>query len=288
MQAIGVGLVVLAAFFWGVSGGLAGILMERGWEPLVISFYRGALGLACLAAWLVVHPGSHRPANRRMVWWSIAAGIGVTGNFTFYFISIGEASVAVAATLMYTAPVYVYLVSIAVGIERASTLKSLAVIAVLTGIVLLTGLTDGNASNVTATGVAAGLASGLSYALFIFGFRYASAESSAETALSIGLLTLTALLLPLIDREQAVAVLFSPDLYLFVLLGLFGAGVSFVLYIVGLRMTSPAIASIVAMIEPVTAATFGFVVLSQSLGMTQLAGMALIVATAGALSTARK
>ena len=38
--------VALAALCWGLSGGIAGILMDDGWDPFVVSFYRGAIGLS--------------------------------------------------------------------------------------------------------------------------------------------------------------------------------------------------------------------------------------------------
>lgn len=48
---------------------------------------------------------------------------------------------------------------------------------------------------------------------------------------------------------------------------------------VGLRSTAPAVASIVAMVEPVTASLFGVVVLDQGLGALQVVGMGLILVT---------
>lgn len=56
------------------------------------------------------------------------------------------------------------------------------------------------------------------------------------------------------------------------------------LYIVGLKHTAPAVASIVAMVEPVTASLFGVVVLDESLVGSQIVGMALILVTVTALS----
>ncbi|CEP33994.1 Putative uncharacterized protein [Halomonas sp. R57-5] len=32
--------VVLAALFWGLSGGIGGILIADGWDAFVVSFYR--------------------------------------------------------------------------------------------------------------------------------------------------------------------------------------------------------------------------------------------------------
>jgi len=63
-----------------------------------------------------------------------------------------------------------------------------------------------------------------------------------------------------------------------------GAGLSFVLYIVGLNHTAPAVASIVAMVEPVTASLFGVVVLGEGLAGPQILGMGVILVTVTALS----
>ena len=71
---------------------------------------------------------------------------------------------------------------------------------------------------------------------------------------------------------------------LFVVLGVLGAGLSFIFYIVGLNHTAPAVASIVAMVEPVTASLFGVVILNESLAALQIFGMGLILVTVTALS----
>ena len=75
----------------------------------------------------------------------------------------------------------------------------------------------------------------------------------------------------------------APSWPLFIVLGVVGAGLSFILYIVGLRHTAPAVASIVAMVEPVTASLFGVVVLDESLVALQVLGMGLILLTVTAL-----
>lgn len=54
--------------------------------------------------------------------------------------------------------------------------------------------------------------------------------------------------------------------------------------IVGLNHTAPAVASIVAMVEPVTASLFGVVVLNERLAGLQIMGMGLILITVTALS----
>lgn len=276
--------VALAALFWGLSGGIGGILMADGWDAFVVSFYRGAIGLLFVLVWLTLRPRGNGLASRRLWFWSAIAGVGVAGNFAFYFVSIAQGSVAVAATLMYCAPVFVYLVSFSLKLESPTALKWAAIAVVMFGIMLLTQIYDIGASGVTLIGVGAGLLSGLSYAVFIFGFKFAAPHGSPQAILSIAFAVLVTILIWPSDAGQIVAVLRTPDWPLFAALGVFGAGLSFILYIIGLSHTTPALASIVAMVEPVTASLFGVMILNERLVGPQIFGMGLILVTVTALS----
>ncbi|WP_462330759.1 DMT family transporter [Thiohalocapsa halophila] len=276
--------VILAALCWGLSGGIGGILMADGWDPYVVSFYRGAIGFLFVLGWLALIPRGSGLSSRRLWLWSVVAGLGVAGNFAFYFVSIAEGSVAVAATLMYCAPVFVYLVSFVLKLERPTLLKWAAIAMVMVGIVLLTRVYETGAGGVTLIGAGAGLLAGLSYAIFIFGFKYAAPHGSPQAILVIAFAVLGAILIWPGDTEQTLAALGSPSWRLFAVLGVLGAGLSFILYVVGLSHTAPAVASIVAMVEPVTASLFGVVVLQETLVAVQVLGMGLILVTVTALS----
>ncbi|MBB3192556.1 EamA family transporter [Halomonas cerina] len=286
MARVSTAFVVMAALCWGLSGGIGGMLMADGWDPLVVSFYRGAIGLVFVVVWLALRPHNSGLASRPLWFWSVIAGLGVAGNFTFYFVSIAKGSVAVAATLMYCAPVFVFLVSFALRLERPTTLKWAAIAMVILGIVLLTRIYDIQPGGVTPIGVAAGLLAGLSYAVFIFGFKYAAPHGSPQAILVMAFAVLAGILVWLGDADQTLAVLSASSWPLFALLGVLGAGVSFILYIVGLNHTAPAVAAIVAMVEPVTASLFGVVVLDERLVAIQLVGMGLILVTVTVLSVA--
>lgn len=279
---------MLAAFFWGLSGGIAGLLMAEGWSAFVVSFYRGAIGLLCVLLWLVVHPHESGFGNPRLWLWSMIAGVGVAGNFSLYFISISEGGIAVAATLMYCAPVFVYLISIALKLEQPTLFKGVAVALVIFGIVLLTRVHGIDAGGITPLAIGAGLFSGLSYTLFIFGFRSAIPYGSPQAILVIAFSVFVAILIWPAGANHMTSVAGSTEWFLFAALGLLGAGVSFFFYIVGLGYTEPTVASVVAMIEPVTATLFGVCVLSETLSGLQLLGMGLILVTATMLSVQSK
>lgn len=284
MSGLSTAFVALAALCWGLSGGIAGILTDQGWAPVVVSFYRGAIGLLFVSVWLVLNPRGSGLASGRLWLWSIVAGLGVAGNFTFYFVSIAEGSVAVAATLMYCAPVFVYLASFALKIEKPTPLKWMAIATVMIGIVLLTGIYEAGAGDVTPVAAGAGLLAGLSYAVFIFGFKGAVPHGSPQAILVIAFALLAAVLILVGGLDQTGAALKTQRWPLFVVLGVVGAGLSFILYIVGLRNTAPAVASIVAMVEPVSASLFGIMVLNESVAVPQIIGMGLILLTVTALS----
>ncbi|MCK0770058.1 DMT family transporter [Chromohalobacter canadensis] len=277
-------LVVLASFCWGLSGGIGGMLMADDWDAFVVSFYRGAIGLVFVLGWLAIRPRKSGLSNPRLWGWSAVAGLGVAGNFAFYFLSISQGSVAVAATLMYSAPIFVYLLSFVLKLEKPTPLKWAAIVVVMLGIVLLTRIYDVGAGGITLLGVGAGLLAGVSYAVFIFGFKYAAPHGSPQAILVIAFAVLAVLLAGLGDTSQTLDVLHTPDWPLFVTLGILGAGLSFIFYVNGLHHTAPAVASIVAMVEPVTASLFGVVVLGESLVSIQIVGMVLILATVTALS----
>ena len=284
MKYKGVVLVMLAATCWGISGVIAGFLMNKGWGPIVISFYRGVIGLLFFFVWLLFHFKKNWIVSPHLYVWALIAGVGVAGNFTFYFLSIQASSVAVAATLMYTAPVFVLVTSFLLGLERSTWFKWGCIAAVLSGIVLLTGTYNTDSITVSMLGAAAGLASAVSYALFIFSFKKASEHGKPQLTLTIAFLSFCLILFVLVDNQESAAVLTSPDLSWFFLLGIVGAGISFVLYLIGIQSTTAATASMVAMVEPVTASLLGVLLLGVELTLIQVLGMTIILMTVTVLS----
>ncbi|PKR76520.1 EamA family transporter [Halalkalibacillus sediminis] len=284
MRSVGVSLVILAAICWGVSGGIADILMNKGWDPIVISLYRGVVGFVCFFIWFLLRFKQNWTTSTRLYVWALLAGVGVAGNFTFYFLAIQASSVAVAVTLMCTAPVFVLVISFVSGIERSTWFKWGCIFVVLMGIIMLTGAYNTGSLSVGFLGVIFGLAAGLSYALFIFGFKNASSIGRPQTILTIAFFSFCLVLFIIADIDEVASVAVSNDVGWFFLLGILGAGISFMLYVVGIRYIAPTTASMVAMIEPVTAALFGFLLIGDHLTLIQLLGMALILMTVVVLS----
>ncbi|SDB84571.1 Threonine/homoserine efflux transporter RhtA [Pelagirhabdus alkalitolerans] len=284
MRFAGIGLVMVAAICWVVSGGIADILMAKGWDPVVISFCRGFVGFICFFTWSLFSFWQNWVISNDLYKWALLAGVGIAGNFTFYFFSIQASSIAVAVTLMYTAPVFVMLISFLLLIERSTWFKWRCIVVVLIAVILLTDAYNFNSISVSFLGVVYGLASGFSYALFIFGFKHASSIAKPQMTLTIAFFTLCCILFLFVDNHEVAAVVRSSDIGSFLLLGIVGAGISFIIYLIGLRRTTPTTASMVAMIEPVTASLFGVILLGNQLTINQVFGMGFILVTITLLS----
>ncbi|WP_353733571.1 DMT family transporter [Rossellomorea vietnamensis] len=154
----------------------------------------------------------------------------------------------------------------------------------LAGIILLTGAYNLETISISFLGIAAGLAAGLSYVLFIFGFKNASSIGKLQTTLTIAFFSFCIILFLLSNKGEAASVLTSADISWFLLLGILGVGISFIFYVLGIQKTAPTTASMVAMIEPVTASLFGLLILGDHLNLIQYLGMAIILTTITLLS----
>ncbi|KGP90269.1 membrane protein [Pontibacillus chungwhensis BH030062] len=285
MNYTGILFVLTSAVLWGITGGVGDILMNKGWGPATIAFYRGFVGFIFFTCWYLFRRKKIKIKNNNPHFysWAALAGIGVAGNFTFYFLAIESAGIPIAATLMYTAPIFVLLVSFLLGIERSSLFKWASIAFVLVGVILLTGAYS-SGTEVSFMGIVAGLGAGISYAFFIFGFKKAAKLGSPQATLTIAFFAFILVMLLRINFGEAISVVSSNDIGWFIVLGIIGAGLSFILYVRGVKRTAPSTASIIAMVEPVTASLFGIMLLGNSLTLMQYAGMGLILATITVLS----
>ena len=281
-------LILVAATCWGLAGGIGGVLVARGWDPVVVSFYRGALTLAFAVLWLLSSSGLAGLGSRQLWMWSATAGAGVAGAFCFYFAGMRTGSVAVAATLLYSAPVFVFLGEFLSGRRRLTSRTVVGLALVMIGVALLSGFFSQAATGLKASVIAIGLLSGLCYAIFIFGFRRAAAHGTTQAimtaAFTIQTLLLLALALALAGQGVWPRAVESSDAALMLVLGVLGGGFSFLCYIVGLRQSPAGAAALLGMAEPITAAAFGLVVLEQTLEPRQVLGAMIVIVTVTVLN----
>lgn len=128
-------------------------------------------------------------------------------------------------------------------------------------------------------GVLIGLGAGLGYALYTIFGRYALARGYQAPTITFYTFLIAALCVCLADgtaRLRAAAA--APEaLALMLALGLVSTVAPFLLYTIGLRTLSGARASIIASIEPVTAAFLGIALYGEQPGFGTLLGLLLVL-----------
>jgi len=278
----GYGEIVIAAILWG-STGIFVKLIDMSIPGMI--FYRvliattALLLLFCFTRKL----GEIKLMEKKL--FILAFGFFQSATILSYFMAIKMTSVANAALLLYTAPIYVTLLSPFFLRERATGRGVLALLISMAGIILIVDPRRlGFGSDAYLLGVIFGILAGIFYAFQILDSRYISPIYPGYTQAFWGL-TFTALVFFPAALGTPVSSV-QNNLLLLILLGIFPTAISISLYFNGLKWVKASNASIVALLEPVSAASLSVLVLQEAISMTTLVGGALILT--GALIASRE
>lgn len=272
-------LVLGAGCLWGFMGLLVRSTGALGLGTMETCFLRALVTAAAMLLLLIFD----RPALKvrlRDLWCFAGTGIVSMTFFNFcYFKTIMLTSLSVAAVLLYTAPVFVVLMSAPLFGEKLSRRKLLAALVAFLGCAFVSGVVGG-AGRLSLTGILFGLGSGIGYALYsIFG-RYALERGYGSATISF--YTFVFALIPtflLADTGAAISALTgSPGQFAFLAaLILMVTLAPYLLYTKGLQGLENGTASILASIEPVVATLVGLAVYSEKLGVWNILGIALVL-----------
>lgn len=279
--------ILAAAALWGCMGLFVRRLSAAGLGPLEIAQLRITTGLALLGLYLGLFHRDRLRVRLRDLWCFFGTGVVSLLLFSFcYFRTMELTSLAVAGVLLYTAPVFVMLLSIALFRERAGGAQWVALAMAVGGCALVSGVGSGDA--VSLRGLLLGLGAGLFYALYsIFG-RYAIRRGyGAWTITFYTFLFCAAGCALLCDWGQLAAVLGAPgaDLWgLTACMGLTTGFAAYLLYTWGLRFLPSSRASILASLEPAVAALVGVAVFHERISWAVAAGIGLVLGAIAVLS----
>jgi drug/metabolite transporter (DMT)-like permease len=282
--------VVLAGACWALAAVLAKHAFDRGVPPARLAEARVAVALAALApvlAWR--RPALLRPPPGT---WPALAGFGAcvaAVNFTYY-LAIDHLPVGVAVALQYTGPAILLAATTLLARRRAAAVPAAvrdpgrlawaAAALTLAGAVLVSRALEG-LGGLDLPGLAAGLASAALFAAYLLAAELAGRRGAEPaTTLVWGFLVAVAIWAVVAPWwSWPVRLLADPGMAATVLgVGLVGTLLPFALAVGAVRVISAATAGIAATAEPVFAAAFAWLLLSQRLTLAQLAGAALVVA----------
>jgi len=280
-------LIAASALCYGASAALgkavfngARWVRSAGIDPLILSQTRSTFALLVLVPVTLSLRGPQvLKADQRTLLKCVAMGVlGICGANFFYYYAIAKSTVATAITVQYTAPVWVYAYMVAVGKDRASWMRTLAVLLAFLGCGLV-ALTGPEAQiRVSAVGIVAALGAAFSYSFYNVIGADLLKSASRWLVLFYTLLSASVFWLIVNPPWSVAARHYSGREWLF----LFGfAMVSMllplVLYLGGLHLLDPTSAIVTSCLEPVFASLLAAMFVSEKLSVWQTVGIALVL-----------
>jgi len=251
-------LILAAALLWSMAGLLVKYIP---WHPLAIASARSLL------AALVFALAYRRRLLHRFNWTTLISGLALMLTQTGFIIANKMTTAANAIMLQYASPLFVVIFGAIFYHHRPSRREAIALGLALGGILLffLDDLSPGNLlGNLIATGT------GVSFSLvFLLNSR---PECDTPQSIFIGQVTTFLVGLPMLLQVGEMS---TPSLLAILVLGFFQLGLAYFLFGIGIRLTRPLSANLLALVEPIANPIWVFLAFGELPGW--LAGLGAVI-----------
>ncbi|WP_165915124.1 EamA family transporter [Rhizobium sp. PP-F2F-G48] len=270
--------IALAALLFGLAGAMSKFLFNGSVDPLALTVLRTVIAAIVLMALFRVSGSWQKPGISDVPMLAAIGFLTFAVTYTFYE-AIAEAGVATAIMLQYTAPVFVIVIEAAAFRKLPDRFRLLSITIALAGCFLLVRGYDFASLATGWAGIAFGLGCGLFFAAYNMLVTRAHDRGMAEqyiTVYSFAFAALVALaVVPTIDldpgsidRSAWMSILF---------ISIFATVLPYKLYVAGLKSVPAFQATLIGMLDPVSAALAAALFLGEELDALQVAGVALVI-----------
>lgn len=272
--------VLVAGSLWGFMGLLVRTLNVEGLASLEITFIRALVTFGVMLLGLLLFNRKALRIRLKDIWCFLGTGACSVAFFNFcYFKTMTYTSLSVAAVLLYTAPVFVMLMSAFLFNEKLSKQKLIALLFAFAGCYFVSGIAGGD-GGISGMGLLTGLGAGFGYALYsIFG-RYALMRGYSSVTISFYTFLFAAFsTLFMVDAEKILYVvtgnagLLAKTIFLVLLVTL----LPYLFYTKGLAGVENGTASVIASVEPVVATLVGVIIYKEELSVQNVLGIGLVL-----------
>ncbi|WP_410764413.1 DMT family transporter [Haloferax sp. DFSO60] len=273
---LGTGLVALSAISFGTLGVLGKLAGAAGLTIPTVLALRFSVATLFVWGWLGVRGELRMLSGRSLLIGLGLGGLGYATMSALYFLGLEYLTAGLVGIVLYTYPVIVVGLSIAV-LDEPVTPKTVAALAVaLSGVVLIAGA---DPSGVDIRGVCIVLGAAVVYALYIVIGRQALTTVDSRT--------LTAHVLPAAAASFVIFGGFTGQLHMptelsswaiVVAIGVFATAIPIFTFFAGMSRIGASRASIVSTFEPAGTLALGAIVLGEPVTLVTVFGGALVVA----------
>lgn len=279
----GAWMVLAAGVLWGTTG-TAQAFAPAGATPLAIGAIRLLVGGTALLILALVRRQLH--PRGWPLWPTAMVLIGIALYQVCFFAAVARAGVAVGTIVAIgSAPMLAGVLGLVILGERPTLRWLFATLLAVGGCTLLVVAGSGSDSSATgssvhldAIGVLLALGAGASYALYTIASRQLLRVQPPDAVTAVAFFGGALLLGPLLFFVDLSWLAQPSGLLVALHLGIVTTALAYILYIRALLTVTSATAVTLALMEPLTAATLGVVVLGERLTVPAIIGIALLLA----------
>lgn len=266
-------LVLLTALLWSISGPIAKLAYEHGATPAETGFWRAGFG--ALFFWLhALRTGEYRIARPDIAKLLLFGALCIASMNYCFMRSVRLSGAGMATVLLYTAPIYVAVMSRFFFKERLNTLKKFAIALAFAGVACIS-LSEGSAtSGHMSGGILFGLLAGLAYSVQYIVSKIFLGRYSGVSVYCYGFLGAMITLFPFVSFAGV-----SPTGWLAMLaVGFFSTYLAYRAYGLALTILPATKAAVAANADPLFAALVAWIWWGEVLPPVAFAGGACVIA----------
>lgn len=272
--------IILAGTLWGIISIFINSLKSIGFDSMQCVAVRAFFTALILFLYLLITDKSKLKIKGKDIKYFIGTGIFSIVFFNFCYFEAIEmiGGAAVPALLLYTAPIFVMILSAVFFHEKITSKKLVSLFMTFVGLGFVTGAFTGQ-EVLSASAVLLGLGSGLGYALYsIFG-KLVVDKYDAIMITFYTFVVASVVVVPISGVANQINLLLEWRWGLSALgLAFFSTVLPFLLYTKGLKGIEAGKASILATVEPFVATIVGVIFFQETFTISKIMGMLLIVA----------
>lgn len=273
--------ILIAGCFWGLIGLFVATLQNMGADNGLIGLLRMVSALVFMFFTIIITTKSFKPfiVSKQVLIVTAIMGIFAQGlqNLT-YAIAVNVAGVATSAILLYTAPVFVCILSAIFFKESITSIKIVALILNMAGCTLV--VTNGNFTvlSFAVIGVIMGILSGFLYSLVTICGKLATNDAHPLVSIFYAFFFATLFLIFYTKPWHYTAEnLTMPILSIGIVYGICCSGIPYIFYMNAIsKPINMSIVPVLASTETIVAAVTGVLIFSENMGIWKVIGIGLV------------
>jgi len=261
-------LPILAGFMFGSSGVFVRTLTQNGIDSTTLLFLRFSIAILPLMIAILLTDKKLLKINLKDIPLFLVCAMCIVGLNLCYNESMNTVPLSLAAVLLSIAPIYVLIFAYILFGEKITSKKVICMLLAIFGCVLMTGMLEGDMSNVPLFGILSGIGAGLFWAIYLMASKKSIENGShTYTILIYSIIFISLALLPFTNFSQINSfVNINPLLTIVFLIvhSTFSFALPYVFSTLSLNYMDSGVSSIfLSGAEPFAALIFGFLIYTE-------------------------